>query len=408
MIVRKCGGCMRVSVTVDHRFQRTPDQQIWTQTIYAYSFWQRYLQVFDQVNVIARVQDVSAIAADWKLASGHQVTFTVIPYFVGPQDYLRKAYSVQQQARQAIASSDAVIIRGGAGFVGTLEQQLRQAQHPYAVEVIGDPQDVFAPGSFKHPLRAFFRWQLTHDLKRRCQRAAAVSYVTQRALQARYPCPQKMFSVSDVELPATAIATQPRQWHPSAEPRPLHLIFVGTLEVGYKAPDILIKALALTQHAGLTLKLSIVGDGRLRPQLQTQAQQLGVSEQVCFLGQLTAGDAVKAALDAADIFIMPSWAEGLPRAMVEAMARALPCIGSSVGGIPELLPETDLVPPGDAAALAAKIQAVAMDPQRMEQMSAQNWQRAKDFQDHWLQDQRQAFYRHVRDFTAVWGRNNHA
>lgn len=398
---------MRVIVTIDHRFHRTPDQQIWTQTTYAYPFWQRYLQVFDQVSVVARVRDVPTVAPDWKLANGPQVSFTPIPYFVGPQEYLLQARRVQQVARQAVSQSDAVILRGGAGFVGTMEQRLRQTQHPYAVEVIGDPYDVFAPGSNSHPLRPWFRWQLTRTLKQRCARAAAVSYVTQGALQARYPCPQKMFGVSDVELPAAAIATQPRLWKTSDLQRPLHLIFVGTLEVPYKGPQILIQALALARQAGLNLKLTFIGDGRLRPQVETFVQDQGLAACVRFLGQLPSGAAVMAALDAADIFVMPSYAEGLPRAMLEAMARGLPCIGSAVGGIPELLPAADLVPVGDAPALAAKIQEVATDPERMQRMSAQNWQRAQDFQDHRLQGQRQAFYRCVRELTEVWVRANH-
>ena len=60
-------------------------------------------------------------------------------------------------------------------------------------------------------------------------------------------------------------------------------------------------------------------------------------DRVRFRGQLTTPVDVRAELDRADLFVLPSRQEGLPRAMIEAMARALPCIGSSVGGIPELL-----------------------------------------------------------------------
>ena len=56
--------------------------------------------------------------------------------------------------------------------------------------------------------------------------------------------------------------------------------------------------------------------------------------------------------------------------MVEAMARGLPCIGSAVGGIPELLPADDLVTPGDAPGLARKLQEVLSDPARLARMTA--------------------------------------
>jgi glycosyltransferase involved in cell wall biosynthesis len=127
-----------------------------------------------------------------------------------------------------------------------------------------------------------------------------------------------------------------------------------------------------------------------------------LGERVCFRGQLTAGNAVRAELDRADLFILPSHQEGLPRAMVEAMARALPCIGSTVGGIPELLPHEDLVPPGDVAALASKIREVVTNPERMTRMSARNLEKAKEYTDEVLYEQRNEFYHYVREITEDW------
>ena len=121
-----------------------------------------------------------------------------------------------------------------------------------------------------------------------------------------------------------------------------------------------------------------------------------------FLGQLSAGEAVRALLDAADLFLLPSRTEGLPRAMIEAMARALPCIGSTVGGIPELLAPEDMVPPGDAGALARKIREVVTDPERMCLMSARNLEVAREYRDDLLRERRTAFYRHVRTQTEQW------
>jgi len=101
---------------------------------------------------------------------------------------------------------------------------------------------------------------------------------------------------------------------------------------------------------------------------------------------------------------MPSRAEGLPRALVEAMARGCPCIGSNVGGIPELLAADDLVPPNDPEALARKIMEVTADPERMKAMSARNLSRAKEFDPEVLRNMRLAFYRYVRDHSASAGK----
>src|ERR1043166_5635017 len=110
----------------------------------------------------------------------------------------------------------------------------------------------------------------------------------------------------------------------------------------YKAPDVLIRAVAQCVAAGFDLTLHVVGDGKHRPELEQLASALGVSDRVIFLGLLPAGAAVRERLDRSDLFVLASRCEGLPRAMVEAMARSLPCIGSTIGGIPELLPEDDM------------------------------------------------------------------
>jgi glycosyltransferase involved in cell wall biosynthesis len=177
---------------------------------------------------------------------------------------------------------------------------------------------------------------------------------------------------------------------------------VGSLAQLYKGADVLIEAIARCVRAGFNLTAAIVGDGKYRPVLMAQAERAGIASRIRFLGQVTAGEAVRQILDGADLFVLPSRTEGLPRALIEAMARAVPCIGSTVGGIPELLDKTDLVPPGDPAALASKIQEVLRSPERMKMMAHRNLQAAMEFRDVTLAERRRRFYRHIRDCTQRW------
>ncbi len=87
--------------------------------------------------------------------------------------------------------------------------------------------------------------------------------------------------------------------------------------------------------------------------------------------------------------------------MIEAMARGLPCIGSSVGGIPELLPSQDMVPAGDIEALAEKIAEVVSAPQRLARMSRRNLARASDYRETVLSGRRKEFYDYVERCTRV-------
>jgi glycosyltransferase involved in cell wall biosynthesis len=107
-------------------------------------------------------------------------------------------------------------------------------------------------------------------------------------------------------------------------------------------------------------------------------------------------------LDRADLFVHPSRAEGLPRAVIEAMARGLPCVASRAGGIPELLSAEDTVPAGDARALARKIAEVARDPARLSRMAARNWARAQQYREDVLAKRRAQFYAHSQQAAKEW------
>ncbi len=389
-------------VVLEHRFQKTPDGALWTLTMFPYKFWQRYLEVFDHVRIVARVCEVESVPPNWKRVNGEGVSCVPIPYYIGPQQYLLRVRQVNQAVRNAFTPGDAVIMRVPSQVATHLEPLLRQYKYPYGVEVVADPYDVFAPGSVKHTLRPLFRWWFPRRLRRLCAEACAAAYVTENALQSRYPAGVNTFSTfySDVELPDSAFASLPRI--PKKDKDVFRLISVGTMDQLYKAPDVLIEAVAECVREGLNLELVFVGDGKYRQELEAKAADLGLGERVIFLGWLPAGNAVRTELDRADIFVLPSHQEGLPRAMVEAMARGIPCIGSTVGGIPELLHPEDMVTPGDAEALASKIAEVVTNPQRIPQMSTRNLQKAKDYAGELLHQRRIQFYRHVRSKTEEW------
>lgn len=390
---------MEVMVTLEHSFLRTPDGAVWTQGAFAYPFWARYLEVFDGVHVVARVRDVPAVAPDWQRADGPSTSYTAVPYYLGPLQYLRRVRQIGRCVREAFAPGMAVIMRVGSTIAASLEPVLHRSRHPYGVEVVGDPYDVFAPGAVRHALRPYFRWWSPRQLRRQCAHACAAAYVTEHALQRRYPCPGYRVGVSDVDLPPHAFVERPR---PAALGQSWNLITVGSLEQLYKGPYVLLDALALAVEHGIDLRAVWVGDGRYRAELERFARQEGLADRVTFAGQAAAGEAVRAYLDDADLFVLPSLTEGLPRAMLEAMARALPCVGTAVGGIPELLAPEDTVQPGDAEALFRKLEQVVTAPRRMARMSERSLDKARRYRDAVVRERRLDFYRHVREKTEHW------
>ena len=393
---------MRVVVTLEYRFDVTPDGAVWARTTFDHAFWRRYLAVFDEVQVTARANPVERAEPGWMRVDGPGVCFHELPHYIGPWQYMKQSAALTRALVSAVRPGDAVILRVGSPIADRLQPMLAEAGKPYGVEVVGDPWDVFGPGVFSHPLRPLLRHHFARQLKRQCAGACAASYVTQEALQRRYPPARGVptFGVSTIELRPEAFVAEPRRDRPP--PRRRRLVFVGTLEQLQKGPDVLLAAVASCRARGLDVEVSLIGDGRMRGWLEERAQRLGIAEFTRFTGTLPSGAPIRRELDAADLFVLPTRGEGLPRAMIEAMARALPCIGTGVGGIPELIPAEDRVPVGDAEALAAKIAEFLGDPARMVVTSTRNLGRAREYRAELLEERRTRFYRALRRSTDAW------
>jgi glycosyltransferase involved in cell wall biosynthesis len=128
----------------------------------------------------------------------------------------------------------------------------------------------------------------------------------------------------------------------------------------------LIRALTLCDS---TVRLIIIGDGPLREELRNLVMRLGLVERVSFLG---VRDDVQRLLPALDLFVLPSQHEGLGLVLLEAMAAGICCIGTRVGGIPEVIQDGlngVLVPPADPAAMATAIDLLLEDRERCRQFA---------------------------------------
>lgn len=388
---------MRVTVVLEHRFERTPDGVVWSSAGFDARFWEAYLGVFNEVRIVGRVKDVPEPSPKSSRTSGAGIRVEGIPYYVGPAQFALRSARIRAAASRIARASDAYILRVPSPVGGMIIGALQRRRHPYAVEVVGDPYDVFSPGTVRHPLRGFFRWWTTAALRKHCHDAFAASYVTRTALQRRYPCRSRMFAISDIRLTDDAFCAEPRVFRQPAK----RIVFVGTLELLYKAPDVLIEAVARLVSEGHDIELFVVGDGRERPNLARIPGATLLGSRLRFLGWLPPGSAVRSQLDSADIFVLPSRQEGLPRAMVEAMARGLPCIGSTAGGMYELLPSEYLVRPGDVLHLASVLRDLLRDPTRLSASSSRNLDVAHEYAASRLTPQRTDFYDFVRSHTAT-------
>jgi glycosyltransferase involved in cell wall biosynthesis len=160
-------------------------------------------------------------------------------------------------------------------------------------------------------------------------------------------------------------------------PSDLAVAFVGRLH-RQKGLKQLLGAFFTLLQSHPTAKLLLAGDGPERAGLETAVAGLRLQPFVRFLGALPAPWPL---LAAADLFVLPSLWEGMPNALLEAMAAGLPCVATAVGAVPEVAAageEALLVPPGDAAPLLRAILELADDPARRRALGARARRRVEE------------------------------
>ncbi len=335
--------------------------------------WDRYADEGGRTRVVARA-DQRPVAAS--AAMPDEVTLVPLPYYVGVCGLVRKLVPLAVSVWRAVAGAETVVLRV-PGVVGSVAAVVcRLLRRSYAVEIIGDPGEVLRAGVLGATGRrlapfaaAQMRWLVRH--------AAASLYVTERTLQDRYPCRPgtSTVSVSNVVLEPAALAAHSRSWQPA----PFHVVTIGSQENRYKGHDDLLRAVRELVDRGLDVTATIVGGGRIHQELVELSETLGLAERVRFTGVVDDRECLVDILDSASLFVLPSRTEGMPRALIEAMARALPAIGTDVGGIPELLPPDCLVPADDHYALAKAMEKMLLDTEAWEERSRTNLEVAHTF-----------------------------
>jgi colanic acid/amylovoran biosynthesis glycosyltransferase len=147
------------------------------------------------------------------------------------------------------------------------------------------------------------------------------------------------------------------------------VLCVGRL-VPAKGQHILLKAAELVVQRGGDLDVCFVGDGPDRESLQSLAARPALAGRIRFEGSINQ-DRIRAFYNQADAFVLPSFAEGIPVVLMEAMSMRLPCIATRITGIPELIRDGIdglLVAPSDHVELASAIERLMSSPELLIQL----------------------------------------
>ncbi len=208
------------------------------------------------------------------------------------------------------------------------------------------------PGIFFEP----YHWRLDEKLKRSLF-VCNISHFCRS--QAMIFCPPEKW----YRLHIIHCGVDPELFNPVIHTgRGTRLLTVGRM-ASVKGIPVLLEAIKQLQDGHPDIKLTVVGDGPEREDFQRRASELGIAERVDFVGYQSQAQ-VRERLSETDVFVLPSFAEGVPVVLMEAMAAGVPVVTTRIAGVGELVDDGAsgrLVPPGDKDCLADAINELLND-----------------------------------------------
>ena len=391
---------MNVLVISDSHIVKTSDGRYWCETaVHGYDFWVRYTKVFEEVHVVSRVQKKDKINEEKYIrADGKGVKIIDLPFVRGFGGYVKNFIPFSKEIKKSLNNEDVAIFRVPSLPAFILLHYYKKLKKPYAFEVIVDPMDCYKENKIAQIL-------FTTILKKECMKANGVSYVTRYFLEKKYPClafrnPKKKgyFSsyYSSINLDKSFFGV-PKKFDRIDKLNIIHV--ASAINSDVKGHTTLINIVEKLKADGYNVHLACVGAGDRVPYYKQMVKDKNLTKEVEFLGLFSSKDTLRELLLSSDIFVFPSKAEGLPRAVIEAMATGLPCLSTSVNGIPELLDNKYLFDPMDVNGFVEKIEQLIKTPEELTKMSSTNLKKAAEYENDILEKRRNIFYRKLRQLA---------
>jgi glycosyltransferase involved in cell wall biosynthesis len=360
--------------------------------------WDRYLSFSESVTVACRIRDLAPDASSEGSEDIRRpgVEFVGVPSLSGPVAAFVHRREATRILTARLREADALVARLPSEIGQLAVQIAKRIAKPYAVEVVTCTWDALwyrggVQGKLYAPVSRF-------AMRRAVRDAPFALYVTRNFLQRRYPTRGRSVSCSNVELPPLDAAVLERRIEAIESHRtPLVIGTIAVLTVRFKGIQTALEALGRVRPRLPPFELQIVGAGDPEPWHEL-ARRNGVDDCVAFLGILPR-DGIFDWLDRVDLYIQPSFQEGVPRGMIEAMSRGCPAIGSTAGGIPELLEPENLHEPGDAGVLARMIRQAASEDGWAAEQASRNFETARAYAAPVLDAVRSRFWNEFADFA---------
>ena len=361
-----------------------------------FEFYLRYLRVFDKLRLVCRCEErMDLKECNVPLDKDSRIEVFPVPMFHGPVQYAKRYYAVGKAVRNIAAGCDAAVLRIPSTTAMRVYESVRRLGIPYACEVVYDGEDGWKVTT---GLTRLIWKRIDMNMRKICAGADGISCVTEHYLQQHYFSKKPDAFTSHYSSLALdkSFFSSPKSY---PDHRPIAIAHV-TNQIGYhgrKGNLELIQAVSLLKKKGYDIKIRFVGEIRddSPEKVKAFAKKFGVEDNIEFLGYINRTE-LDAFLSSSDLFVLPTKAEGLPRVIIEAMAKGLPTITTPVSGCPELISEHFLVDYYDIESLAGRIRELIDNPQLFEQTSKENFVKSWQYEASVLEKRRDIFYENLK------------
>ncbi len=309
----------------------------------------------------------------------------------GGKDYFKYRKKIIEKLTPYILQSEYIVLRLPSN-IGVIAADLcRKYNKKYFVEVVGCAYDsMWYFGNFQGKLLASVT---AAKNKKAIRNADAAIYVTEKYLQNRYPNPKNQINASNVVIEMfdeNVLNKHLEYLRTNSEIKKIGMI--GNISLPYKGYEVLFKAL---KDVNVKYELQIVGGGD-PAWIKKLIEKFGLEKTIILKGRINSREEIYKFLDGLDLYVQPSLTEGLPRSVIEAMARACPIVASKAGGIPELISEEFIYNVKESKRLSNLINIVLNDINILEKMSRENFIRAKEYSFDTINTRRYQFLQKIK------------
>ena len=374
---------MKLIFAHDHIFQVSLKGDVYSPGKLNNQSFARYLNVFSSVTIVSRAQYFDSKKVDnFNKIDGDKIDFIGIESQSNLINRFIKRNKFKKQLKRLIGEHGALVVRVPSE-IGFLAAEVALSLNlPYVCEVVACPKD--AMNGFKSLKASLYSPILVSSMKSCVKHAAGALYVTDQFLQSRYPCIGVTKVASNVEIYGVNLN---KSIYDIETKSSIQIVLTGHLDSVHKGYDTVYSAAELLEvHADREIEFILIGPGT---KYKKEFHKNNVS--FIFTGALNAEQVIEL-LDNADLYIQPSNQEGLPRATIEAMSRALPCVVSNAGGLPELIDNDFVHEVNDYVQLANKIGELISNNELYWQQSKLNTVKAEKFISNKLHTIRNRFF----------------